>query len=457
MEILATQKKEDDYTFTVSSITSSESLNLFDSTSIGLGGNCSAIHALEYLKQKHNLKLKKGSNFYRYAIQLAIRTTTIKQFEIEKGSSGKVVLKELTDPKRQEVIYATFPNAKFISDESEYKTQVYECLVAMRNTMSQDEILLLPIPGAFMPREDPTQNGLYRKYFLEEVNKFCEEKNVPILIHTVNGVKPEARAGGYDLDESKLLTSSYALIAPFGSDMDVNHFTLLQHSYKPVTLITADPIAHSGNVAKDGLTSGAQAADERGVRLGPAQVVVTDPTHNPAIYKKLELIISNNRQLIINVEHGDILGKNKKGEDLLKYDIAFIDPAGLIYIKGEKNLSNAGGASRDIYDFLNLQNFDLDVKNTITQEGEAKFKNYQVDGKECTCIHVVGPNFNYYDENHYVRLSKAYKSVFEEFIKSGKKYYVFYQSVVVFFKERFTKKIFIFNQNSHFDGYISIR
>ena len=184
-------------------------------------------------------------------------------------------------------MYATFPNAKRIKNEKEYKDRVKHCLEAMRKAMNEDEILSLPIPGAFMPRHDKQENAKYRALFLQAVNEFCSIQKVPILVHTVNQVDPKARAGGYGNDEGKMLTSPYALIAPQRSDMDINHFTLLEQGEKVVTMITADPVGHSGNGAKDGLESAAQAADERGARLGPAQVIVTESSHNPEILKQL--------------------------------------------------------------------------------------------------------------------------------------------------------------------------
>jgi hypothetical protein len=276
-----------DNKLTVSSPSKSETVDLIAATRIGLGGDCTKAQANLYLTEKHNPTKKPDRDFYKNATQLAIRTTTIKQFEVRKVAEKKWQLTELSEPKKQDILYATFPNAKHIKSESEYKKQVMECLEGMRNAMDKDEILSLPIPGAFMPRDTPSENGKYRALFLDAVNEFCDSRQVPILVHTVNQVDYEARAGGRGNDEKERLTSPYALIAPDSSDMDVNHFTLLEKGYKVVTMITADPVAHSGNGAKGGLGSAAQAADERGSRLGPAQLVVTDPNHNPAIFQKL--------------------------------------------------------------------------------------------------------------------------------------------------------------------------
>ena len=98
---------------------------------------------------------------------------------------------------------------------------------------------------------------------------------------------------------------------------------------------------------------------------------------------------------------------------------AFCDPAGLQYIKSGKT-GGAGGASGQIYQFLNIFKFPDDVKKNVTKECDARFHNYT----KYAVIHVVGPDFRVRNPGKKAgikELSKAYTNVFKAAIKASGK------------------------------------
>ena len=123
---------------------------------------------------------------------------------------------------------------------------------------------------------------------------------------------------------------------------------------------------------------------------------------------------------------------------------AFCDPAGLTYIKDKTDVKDADGASKAIYEFLQIKNkpsgekkinnsFGENVKTGITKETDAKYAEYTISPDEkVKCIHIVGPDFStendtgnmiqYYDDKNediikaIKKLSKAYYNVLIEFI-----------------------------------------
>jgi hypothetical protein len=71
-----------------------------------------------------------------------------------------------------------------------------------------------------------------------------------------------------------------------------------------------------------------------------------------------------------------------------------VDPAGMHFI--EKNTTqNAKGASKAIYDFLNIKAFPTKVTDKIKKEGDARRATYTVPGESAQrgVVHVVGPDF----------------------------------------------------------------
>lgn len=97
-------------------------------------------------------------------------------------------------------------------------------------------------------------------------------------------------------------------------------------------------------------------------------------------------------------------------------DTAIVDPAGLKYI--QSTADGAGAASGAIYNWLGLKGrFPDDVRNSIFDECDAKFHNY--NGKKV--IHVVGPDFRvgtWSERAAAVELSRAYRNVLHEFVLS---------------------------------------
>jgi hypothetical protein len=98
---------------------------------------------------------------------------------------------------------------------------------------------------------------------------------------------------------------------------------------------------------------------------------------------------------------------------------AFLDPAGLRYIRPPGRPSGAGGASGGIYHFLGISDaFPADVTAAITRTGHAKHHVYRLLPKfpreaVAHVIHVVGPDFTpgSPDFNHIVSIAAPDRSV----------------------------------------------
>jgi uncharacterized protein (DUF1810 family) len=113
---------------------------------------------------------------------------------------------------------------------------------------------------------------------------------------------------------------------------------------------------------------------------------------------------------------------------------AFCDPAGLKYITDVIDVTGADGASKAIYEWLQIKNKSSDknkinnsfvenVKKGITKETDAKYAEYTTSqNKNVKCIHIVGPDFRTANDknedinNAIERLSTAYCNVLIEFI-----------------------------------------
>lgn len=113
---------------------------------------------------------------------------------------------------------------------------------------------------------------------------------------------------------------------------------------------------------------------------------------------------------------------------------AFCDPAGLKYITDKIDVTGADGASKAIYEWLQIKNKSSDknkinnsfvenVKKGITKETDAKYAEYTTSqNKNVKCIHIVGPDFRTANDknedinNAIERLSTAYCNVLIEFI-----------------------------------------
>jgi uncharacterized protein (DUF1810 family) len=113
---------------------------------------------------------------------------------------------------------------------------------------------------------------------------------------------------------------------------------------------------------------------------------------------------------------------------------AFCDPAGLKYITDVIDVTGADGASKAIYEWLQIKNnstvketikngFGENVKKGITKETDAKYAEYTTSqNKNVKCIHIVGPDFRTANDknedinNAIERLSTAYCNVLIEFI-----------------------------------------
>ena len=113
---------------------------------------------------------------------------------------------------------------------------------------------------------------------------------------------------------------------------------------------------------------------------------------------------------------------------------AFCDPAGLKYITDVIDVTGADGASKAIYEWLQIKNKSSDknkinnsfvenVKKGITKETDAKYAEYTTSqNKNVKCIHIVGPDFSTANDknedrnNAIERLSTAYCNVLIEFI-----------------------------------------
>jgi hypothetical protein len=103
--------------------------------------------------------------------------------------------------------------------------------------------------------------------------------------------------------------------------------------------------------------------------------------------------------------------------DNIPKNCCIVDPAGLGFISGKYNLTNAGGASGAIYKEIKLENFNYDVKNAIKKEGDAFYKSYN----DYHVIHVVGPDFSLNNlEKNKETLMTAYKNIFLQFLESEK-------------------------------------
>ena len=151
---------------------------------------------------------------------------------------------------------------------------------------------------------------------------------------------------------------------------------------------------------------------------------------------------------------GKQLTKKKDGEtnaaeiEIAEYptadSYAFCDPAGLTYIKDKTDVKDADGASKAIYEFIQIKNkssdknkinngFGENVKTGITKETDAKYAEYTIPPDvKVKCIHIVGPDFSTkndtinmikdYDntnidiQNAIEKLSDAYYNVLIEFI-----------------------------------------
>ena len=172
---------------------------------------------------------------------------------------------------------------------------------------------------------------------------------------------------------------------------------------------------------------------------------------NRTLKKRKNLYGGTNKEIQIYITNYGVLGKALNditppntvvtiGEPPVADNLAFVDPAGLRYIKND-GPSNAGGLSKAIYFFLGIiseKEFDSEIKEAIKMEGQAKLHEYKI-GKDnfnktpVNCIHVVGPDFRipYPKELNNIsveklsdlqRLTRAYKSVFEQFIISRKEF-----------------------------------
>jgi len=85
---------------------------------------------------------------------------------------------------------------------------------------------------------------------------------------------------------------------------------------------------------------------------------------------------------------------------------AFCDPAGLKYITDVIDVTGADGASKAIYEWLQIKNkssdknkinngFSENVKKGITKDTDAKYAEYTTSqNKNVKCIHIVGPDFH---------------------------------------------------------------
>lgn len=106
----------------------------------------------------------------------------------------------------------------------------------------------------------------------------------------------------------------------------------------------------------------------------------------------------------ISVAPYGVLGTQLQGRKLVQRSVepdertAFVDPAGLHHIQPPGRPGRAGGAAGAIYKFLGIErnrSFPEDVIEAVTDVGLAKLHTYALeDGREVSCIHVVGPNFN---------------------------------------------------------------
>lgn len=100
-------------------------------------------------------------------------------------------------------------------------------------------------------------------------------------------------------------------------------------------------------------------------------------------------------------------------------DTAFVDPAGLPFIKSSPG--GAGGAAGALYAWLGITNdptFPEPVVSAINKALDAKFHAYGAK----KCVHVVGPNFSGSGVNRQEavdQLAKAYQALLVEFVASG--------------------------------------
>lgn len=107
------------------------------------------------------------------------------------------------------------------------------------------------------------------------------------------------------------------------------------------------------------------------------------------------------KELKSSIKPYGILGVNNKGtvkaSENIFSKIVILDPAGFEYVKGEQNLSNAGGASGIIYKKFSIKKISFvdDTKKNEFKELDAGYSTYNIGGdNECHIIHTVGFNFS---------------------------------------------------------------
>ena len=101
-------------------------------------------------------------------------------------------------------------------------------------------------------------------------------------------------------------------------------------------------------------------------------------------------------------------------------DTVIVDPAGMHFIENNTT-QDAKGASKAIYDFLDIKTFPKDVTDNITKEGDAMRATYTKTGEseERGVVHVVGPDFTNNKEDTLwhdavARLGTAYANAINE-------------------------------------------
>jgi hypothetical protein len=126
-----------------------------------------------------------------------------------------------------------------------------------------------------------------------------------------------------------------------------------------------------------------------------------------------------------NVVGHSVLGTQLVGRQMVQKapagaeDLAFVDPAGLHYIRNGPQ--GAGGAAGAIYSYLGLNretSFPSSVKTAIRMETDAKYHKYANQNAFIHCIHVVGPDLrdpSYTIGEAAAKLTAAYRNVLIEF------------------------------------------
>jgi hypothetical protein len=123
----------------------------------------------------------------------------------------------------------------------------------------------------------------------------------------------------------------------------------------------------------------------------------------------------NNELAVLLKEKGDApIDGDQRG-------VVIVDPAGMHFIKNGPD--DAKGASRAIYNFLDITTFPTHVTRKIQKEGDAACCKYEVPGKKGETrhvVHVVGPDFTQITKKEVLwheavkRLGTAYANAINE-------------------------------------------